>query len=586
MQARETYTYGNGRVSYLNNQTRDSYQYLTNQSGSVTGLTKDGQAVASSGYHPYGSTKTTTDETGNPFAYNGEARDVTGLDYLRARYYDSQVGTFLTEDSYSGELTDPLSQNLYTYVQNNPVNYTDPSGHRKMGLNVPRRRIINTRNQRKYSQMRVDPALSGHSGIGGGGYLSAANHIRHRVQSNPSYRPPASYYAAFGPHAAVHRPSSSYVGGYYGGGGASHYTAYQQQQAQARAIAQRQQNIRNAYAQATGIKGTPRSKEAQNLYLNWGSAFAATLRHVCNPKTAKAKDKSAKQPKVSDSFKKDVNKLSYDELKKKYKGLISSQNSYQGTGYGYVVRSPKQLLEDQFVMKRYRELKREADAKQAAHMAELNKYHYLNLYKHIQETGRRPDGTPATDLEKKIAPYVVPIGNLVEAGKGFAVAASAYGAYQSYYGKPILGVDTNWLGKPKVPKTTAPSVAETPATNNSIDGSSNVIKGGFDTWLNKGKNDNSVYFGIDKNTGEAVYTGITKQGIDKRLRQHIQNGKSFSHLDEQLSGLTRNQARAIEQYLIENGDANTLNKINSISPNNIFYDDAKTWAENYINRGY
>ena len=295
---------------------------------------------------------------------------------------------------------------------------------------------------------------------------------------------------------------------------------------------------------------------------------------------------TAKQPKVSDSFKKDVIKLSYDELKKKYKGLISSQNSYQGTGYGYVVRSPKQLLEDQFVMKRYRELKREADAKQAAHMAELYKYHYLNLYKHILETGRRPDGTPATDLEKKIAPYVVPIGNLVEAGKGFAVAASAYGAYQSYYGKPILGVDTNWLGKPKVPKTTAPSVAETPATNNSIDGSSNVIKGGFDTWLNKGKNDNSVYFGIDKNTGEAVYTGITKQGIDKRLRQHIQNGKSFSHLDEQLSGLTRNQARAIEQYLIENGDANTLNKINSISPNNIFYDDAKTWAENYINRGY
>ncbi len=511
---------------------------------------------------------------------------MTGLDYLRARYYDSQVGTFLTEDSYSGELTDPLSQNLYSYVQNNPVNYTDPSGHRKMGLNVPRRRIINTRNQRKYSQMRVDPALSSHSGIGGGGYYSAANHIRHRVQSSPSYRPPASYYAAFGPHAAVHRPSPSYVGGYYGGGSAGQYTAYQQQQAQARAIAQRQQNIRNAYAQATGIKGTPRSKEAQNLYLNWGSAFAATLRHVCNPKTAKAKDKSAKQPKVSDSFKKDVNKLSYDELKKKYKGLISSQNSYQGTGYGYVVRSPKQLLEDQFVMKRYRELKREADAKQAAHMAELNKYHYLNLYKHIQETGRRPDGTPATDLEKKIAPYVVPIGNLVEAGKGFAVAASAYGAYQTYYGKPILGVDTNWLGKPKVPKTTAPSVAETPATNNSIDGSSNVIKGGFDTWLNKGKNDNSVYFGIDKNTGEAVYTGITKQGIDKRLRQHIQNGKSFSHLDEQLSGLTRNQARAIEQYLIENGDANTLNKINSISPNNIFYDDAKTWAENYINRGY
>ena len=41
-------SYGQGRTSYLNNQTGDSYNYLTNQSGSVTGLTKDGQAVASS----------------------------------------------------------------------------------------------------------------------------------------------------------------------------------------------------------------------------------------------------------------------------------------------------------------------------------------------------------------------------------------------------------------------------------------------------------------------------------------------------------------------------------------------------------
>ncbi|MBF0819959.1 RHS repeat-associated core domain-containing protein, partial [Streptococcus acidominimus] len=77
----------------------------------------------------YGSTTRTTDETGNPFAYNGEARDITGLDYLRARYYDSQAGTFLTEDSYQGQLTNPLSQNRYAYVHNNPINYTDPSGH-------------------------------------------------------------------------------------------------------------------------------------------------------------------------------------------------------------------------------------------------------------------------------------------------------------------------------------------------------------------------------------------------------------------------------------------------------------------------
>ncbi|WP_155997772.1 RHS repeat-associated core domain-containing protein, partial [Streptococcus ruminantium] len=43
------------------------------------------------------------------------------MDYLRARYYNSQTGTFLTADSYQGSRTDPLSHNLYTYVQNNPA---------------------------------------------------------------------------------------------------------------------------------------------------------------------------------------------------------------------------------------------------------------------------------------------------------------------------------------------------------------------------------------------------------------------------------------------------------------------------------
>ena len=95
----------------------------------MTGLTKDGKAVASTNYNLSGARKTSTDPTAQPFAYNGEDCGDTGLDYLRARYYDSQGGTFLTEDSYSGEARDPLSKNRYSYVQNNPVNYTDPSGY-------------------------------------------------------------------------------------------------------------------------------------------------------------------------------------------------------------------------------------------------------------------------------------------------------------------------------------------------------------------------------------------------------------------------------------------------------------------------
>ena len=77
--------------------------------------------------------------------------------------------------------------------------------------------------------------------------------------------------------------------------------------------------------------------------------------------------------------------------------------------------------------------------------------------------------------------------------------------------------------------------------------------------------------------GDFLYTGITKQSLNSRLKQHNATGKEFSLLDPQEIGLTRNQARAIEQYYIENGP-NDLNKINSISPNNKYYEDAMKWA--------
>ena len=111
----------------------------------------------------------------------------------------------------------------------------------------------------------------------------------------------------------------------------------------------------------------------------------------------------------------------------------------------------------------------------------------------------------------------------------------------------------------------------------------------FDTWLSKGDSDNSVYFG--KIDGDYKYTGITKQSKKARLQQHNyaptskskskHMSKNFDDLDIQTSGLTRNQARAIEQYYIENGP-NELNKINSISNNHRYYDKANEWAEKYI----
>ena len=39
------------------------------------------------------------------------------------------TGRFISRDSYAGKLNDPLSLNLYTYCANNPIYYSDPTGH-------------------------------------------------------------------------------------------------------------------------------------------------------------------------------------------------------------------------------------------------------------------------------------------------------------------------------------------------------------------------------------------------------------------------------------------------------------------------
>jgi hypothetical protein len=51
----------------------------------------------------------------------------TGLCYLNA----SQQ--FTQEDTYQGDINDPMSLNLYNYCQSNPVMYSDPTGHSIFG---------------------------------------------------------------------------------------------------------------------------------------------------------------------------------------------------------------------------------------------------------------------------------------------------------------------------------------------------------------------------------------------------------------------------------------------------------------------
>jgi RHS repeat-associated protein len=63
--------------------------------------------------------------------FTGKERDAeTGLDYFGARYMSAAQGRFTSPDApFADQFTgDPQSWNLYGYVRNNPLKYTDPNG--------------------------------------------------------------------------------------------------------------------------------------------------------------------------------------------------------------------------------------------------------------------------------------------------------------------------------------------------------------------------------------------------------------------------------------------------------------------------
>jgi RHS repeat-associated protein len=56
-----------------------------------------------------------------------------GLIYMNARYYVAELGRFLSADTIVPDPGNPQSFNRYAYAYNNPLKYTDPSGHCAIG---------------------------------------------------------------------------------------------------------------------------------------------------------------------------------------------------------------------------------------------------------------------------------------------------------------------------------------------------------------------------------------------------------------------------------------------------------------------
>jgi len=131
----EVYVRGTNLLAKFSKQSgnvKTDYQYYTqNAHGDVVNLTDaDGAITKSYTYDAFGVEQNIDDADTNAFRYCGEYYDAeTGTIYLRARYYDPSMGRFISRDSYAGKIKEPLSLNLYTYCENNPILYMDSSGH-------------------------------------------------------------------------------------------------------------------------------------------------------------------------------------------------------------------------------------------------------------------------------------------------------------------------------------------------------------------------------------------------------------------------------------------------------------------------
>jgi len=132
------------------NYNGSEYFYITNMQGDVIELIDiNGNSVAKYKYDAWGNilyqTGSMADE--NPYRYRGYRFDEdSGLYYLQSRYYNPEIGRFISSKGTLSSSGSIISPNNYVYVKNNPITYLERSnlihGSAKNGVPV----LINNEN--------------------------------------------------------------------------------------------------------------------------------------------------------------------------------------------------------------------------------------------------------------------------------------------------------------------------------------------------------------------------------------------------------------------------------------------------------
>ena len=138
----EYFYFGGSRIARRGSSDNVLY-YLADQLGSARVIAKvlAGQNTATMCYdadfEPYGGEHAYTNTCVQNYKFTGKERDTeSGLDNFGARYYASTTGRFMSPDWALRPIAvpyatfgDPQTLNLYTYVENSPLNRIDADGH-------------------------------------------------------------------------------------------------------------------------------------------------------------------------------------------------------------------------------------------------------------------------------------------------------------------------------------------------------------------------------------------------------------------------------------------------------------------------
>jgi RHS repeat-associated protein len=126
----DKHIYANGNRIAIKTASQTFYHHGDHLGSTAVVTDMNGNQDESIAYYPFGGTRSDNSSVYLNYKYTGQELDgETGLYNYGARLYDPDLGRFLTPDSIVPKPWNPQSLNRYSYVQNNPVNHIDPTGH-------------------------------------------------------------------------------------------------------------------------------------------------------------------------------------------------------------------------------------------------------------------------------------------------------------------------------------------------------------------------------------------------------------------------------------------------------------------------